>query len=134
MQPSPIQLTIATANTHWGQMLKADDGLKSVADVDILLLQEAINIEEDDTKRLRLAGFEPVHVANMFGLAIALRVGSSLALAPNSLKERRLQRMSPIERRLTQKGAKRAHEFTEHGMIAAKFLTENGQYLPYRHR
>lgn len=129
MSPSP-RITIATANTQWGQALQEADSLKSLKDADVLLLQEAINVRDQEVvAQLSRHGFSIVHAAERFGLAIALRDSSSLALDPRSLRERRLQKMGLIERQLTQRSSGRSHGYREHGMIAAKFKTSDGQVL-----
>jgi len=120
---------IATANTHWSRMLAADDGLQPLASADILLLQEVINPDAALEECLNQAGFTLISIQSSCGLAIALRTNSGLTFMPHSVKTRQLQPMKRFERYAAQRWAKQSHQFTERGMLAAKFTTKGGSVL-----
>ena len=121
------QINISTSNTHWGRVLKSSNGLSSIANADILLLQEVIDSRDDVLQHLAQEGFNLIHLASRFGLAIAVRSNSEVTLVLNSVREYRLEQMGVIERYLIQKGAKRSHQFTEHGLLAVKLRMANGK-------
>ncbi|HEX4662356.1 MAG TPA: endonuclease/exonuclease/phosphatase family protein [Candidatus Saccharimonadales bacterium] len=132
MSSQVSHFTLATANTHFADMIRASDGLKPLQGVDILTFQEVIDREGYNLEAiLAQAGFTLIHVATRFGLAIAIRSNLKLKFVPGSMREYRLQKMGLVERRLVQRSAKpsQPQQYTERGLIAAKFVMQNGQEL-----
>jgi len=125
------ELTIATANVHFGDMIRQDGGLDPLEEYtpDILLLQEVINPQAELQTQLGKANYRLIHAASRFGLAIALRKDSHLRLVEGSVRIHELGKMGTIERALAQRWAKRPHDMTAHGMLAAQFKTPGEQKM-----
>lgn len=128
---APEQITIATANTHFGDVIRVDRGLDPLKKLkpDILLLQEVINPTAELKRQLGKANYTLVHTAGEFGLAMALRVDSGLRIASEPARTIKLQQMAAIERNLAQRFAKRPHGMNEHGMQTVKFKTKDGHLI-----
>jgi endonuclease/exonuclease/phosphatase (EEP) superfamily protein YafD len=113
------RITVATANTHFGQMVNANDGFAPVAAADILLLQEVYSPKTTTLKtRLNQAGFTLVHYAPQFGLAIALRDASEVRFVPGSTKEHILAKMGRLEHGVIKKAVADAFESHQRGFIS----------------
>jgi endonuclease/exonuclease/phosphatase family metal-dependent hydrolase len=124
------QITVATANTHFGQMIRADDGLEPVAHADIILFQEVFNGEVNNlANRLQDTGFTLLHNAPQFGLAIALRNSSPLQFITGSAQEHRLAAMGRIERMVVEKTTGRPLTFNERGLISCTLKNSRGQHI-----
>lgn len=126
---SSEQITIATANTHFGQMLRTEGGLDPVARADVILFQEVFNAEVDGLLRcLQKAGFTLLHCAPQFGLAIALRNGSPLQFISGSAQEHRIAEMGIIERMVIEKATGRSLVFNERGIISCTLADNRGRH------
>src|SRR5260370_31876947 len=68
------EFTIASANVHFGDAVRADGGLEPVGRhaPDILLLQEVTNPKVELELQLGKANYNLVHAAGEFGLAMAI--------------------------------------------------------------
>jgi len=123
----PEQVTIATANTYFGHTTRIDDGLAPIARVDILLLQEVFNPTVDQLpQKLTEAGFKLVRATGRYGLVIALRSDSAVSFVEGSVREHTLAPIGILEKQLARRFAKQKHEFTQRGLLAAKFKTHRG--------
>lgn len=115
---------VATANTHWGEMLRAPDGLSSLAAADVILLQEIIDpVALKVDEQLIGAGFTPPYIAPQYGLLLAVRTASILQPIPNTNAKYQLRKMNVIEHALNQRWAGRPHDFKARGLIATRFRT-----------
>jgi endonuclease/exonuclease/phosphatase family metal-dependent hydrolase len=122
------EITVATANTHFGYVIKEAGGLEPFEQYapDILLLQEVANPKDELEEQLGRANYTLIHAIDEFGLTIALCNDSNLELVADSIETRELGKMGLLERRLAQKWAKHSHAITGHGMLSATFRTEDG--------
>lgn len=125
------EITIATSNIHFGDMIRAEKGLAPFRRLapDVLLLQEVINDTIQAERRLSRAGYKLVHLAEKYGLALAIRIDSGFSVVPDSIRVRMLQPMNPLERTLAQRFAGRSHTMTAHGMQAIKLQMEGRHVL-----
>lgn len=133
------EFTLATANTYYGRMARAADGLQPFAtrNVDVVTLQE-VRDPENDTFQTNLERFNYrlVHAAPASGLAIAVRKDSHVKPVPNASRTDLLRTMRPFERRLYECGSRVVGQFPERGLIAARFvigqsdLDQSGGHFP----
>lgn len=123
-------ITLTSANVHFGDAIRAKDGLAAVVQYkpDILLLQEATNPTNELERQLAVWGYTLVSHADVFGLAMAIRTTSKLHIVSGSVRTHELQKMGYVERTLAQRWAGRPHNMTSHGMQAAQF-TRDGRLL-----
>ena len=131
MKVPPRQIVLASANTHFGDAVRADNGLASILQhtPDILLLQEVTNTKDELQRQLHSAGFKLVHFASEFGLATAIRTSAAFSAQSGSIRTHELQRMGFVERSLAQQWARGPHAMTKHGMQATQFNDQNGHAL-----
>ncbi|HEV7454438.1 MAG TPA: endonuclease/exonuclease/phosphatase family protein [Candidatus Saccharimonadales bacterium] len=121
------EIILATANTHFGRMTRSVDGLQPIAHADILTLQEQRDPEADKLQvQLDRNDFTLVHAAGRYGLAMAIRTGSSLAVVPGSQRQEMLKGMNGVERRLKKRGSRLAGNLPERGIIAVQFIAPEG--------
>lgn len=121
------KITIATANTCYGRLARAADGLAPFAEanVDILTLQELRDPEADAfANQLDRYNFALVHAAGTAGLAMVINKKSALLHDPESVHHEVLRNMRPWERRLYDGQSRLVGQFPERGLIAARFLLD----------
>ncbi len=129
MTPFLKYVTIATVNTHFGQLLRAHEGLVPIAGADILLLQEVINPEVHSLETyLEPAGFSAVYIEPKFGLVIAFRQAAGLRIG-DVAGSRTLQKMSILERFIIQRSLGRKIAYGEHGCVVLDVVTKAGKKL-----
>ena len=127
---TPLQLTVATANTYFGQLINTPDGLASFSSVDILLLQEVFNLQDNDLSPvLQKAGFTLLHAAPQFGLAIAYRQSPLHTPLSESIREFSLAKLTNIERHVIEKATRTPLTPNERGLITCKVRYGNGQHF-----
>lgn len=120
-------ITVATANTYFGQALHTPGGLAPVRHADIWLLQEVF-IEPPRLKTsLKKQGFTLLYAAPHFGLAIAINKSSSLKPIANSAQKHQLAPMSKLEQRVVKKAHKQPLSLLGRGMISHQLKTINGE-------
>jgi len=130
-QNASEHIIIATANVHFGDAIRLDGGLDSLRDLapDILMLQEVTNSADELVRQLKKDGYDLIHFAPEYGLAIAIHASSKLSVVPNSTRTYELQKMSAIEYRMAQRFAKLPHKMNAHGLQMVRFEAEDGQIL-----
>jgi endonuclease/exonuclease/phosphatase (EEP) superfamily protein YafD len=119
---------MATANTHYGRMIRSNEGLDPLAEAeaDIIALQEIRDPESDIfAARLERHGYKLVHAVGISGLALAMREGVGLQHIPSTEHTQALRAIRPFEQRLYDKGSRLVGQFPGRSMIAAKFMVEN---------
>jgi|GEM_PF-2884733 len=127
MAATSYDVTIATANTHFGQLLRATESLAPIAHADIILLQEVITPELDVLERyLEPAGFRAVYIEPKFGLVVAFRRRAKLKVGAIA-RSVGLQKMSLAERMIIQRSLGREIAYTEHGCIVVEAVAQSGQ-------
>lgn len=125
--PKTEQIKVATINTFFGRAIKAEAGLESVSDSDVLLLQELYNPADYGLESsLNQQGFKIIAAAGHFGLGIALRRDSDINYVEGTVRETVLQKLSSLALILTKKYARHHLEFIDRGVLAAQFVTQKG--------
>lgn len=120
------KIVVATLNTYFGRSV-LEKGLKFLGSVDILLLQELYSPNEDNVQnKLKQQGFELISVGGHFGLAIALRIGSTVKFVKGSMHEAIFQNVNKYNVKSTSRYAGKKLELSDRGLLSAKFKLTNG--------
>jgi endonuclease/exonuclease/phosphatase family metal-dependent hydrolase len=124
------RLIVATVNTYFGRAVIEDRGLETVANADVLLMQELFNPTEYELEQsLHRQGFELITAGGHFGLGIALRSSSAFAYTGEPVRSTVLQQAGSIERTLVARFAKPQLEYSDLGVLAASLDTPDGRRM-----
>ncbi|HTE22431.1 MAG TPA: hypothetical protein VK674_05325 [Candidatus Limnocylindria bacterium] len=126
----PTEITVASANTHFGRLLTSEKGLEPLSEADVLLLQEVTHKGYDLCKELARASYKVVHAVGACGLAIALHEDSNFGVVEGSQREDVLQAPGAMARQLVKRVPTMfAHCLWQRSVIAAKLKGPDGQKL-----
>nr|WP_281720480.1 endonuclease/exonuclease/phosphatase family protein [Nitrosomonas nitrosa] len=121
-------VTIGTANSYLGKMLKDPEGLKAFADTDILLLQEVDPVAEQIEKLIAETDFRLAQISVGVGLAILHR--ETVEPVPNLSDGLTLLQATPTyQRRILQKFREHPLQTVGRGTLQARFRTVDDQEL-----
>lgn len=118
-------ITIGTANTYLGKMLKDPKGLESFEDVDILLLQEADPIVDDIDDLIAHSDFRVARIERGVGLAILNRPTVRRVRTDCVL----LQATPPYQRYILQKFREHPLQTVGRGTLEGLFETAEGNTI-----
>jgi endonuclease/exonuclease/phosphatase family metal-dependent hydrolase len=125
---SSHRLVVATVNTYFGHAIIDDRGLRTVAQADVLLMQELFSPAAYGLElSLHRQGFELAAARGHFGLGIALRSNSAFGLTGNPVRSTVLQQVGSIERTLMARFSKQPLEYSDLGVLAAQLETSDGR-------
>lgn len=124
------KITVATANTYLGNMLREPDGLKNVVVADILLLQEVVGVGESALNDiLQSHGYTELFFNKAFGLVIAVKQSPHLHVVKGSQRERRIGTLSLLEMLLAKNWMMKRNEFGQRGCIAITLKLRDNKEL-----
>jgi endonuclease/exonuclease/phosphatase family metal-dependent hydrolase len=121
-------LTVATANTHEGRMLKDTDGLKPFVEngVDALLMQEVLRIADPELReRLYEEGYELTHFDSLSGLAIAFSATSEFQPISGTERTEVIQPPEKIGQLVRWCGIPMSSRLRQRGLVAIKAASGN---------
>jgi endonuclease/exonuclease/phosphatase family metal-dependent hydrolase len=120
------QITLASVNTHFARALRTAGGLGEAATADILLLQELYDVQPSDKTALINLGFSVISLQAHSGLGIAYREKSHVHPTEDVVRDRVLQPAGRFGIWGAQRFADRPLDYTDHGILAAKFMSKGG--------
>lgn len=122
-------ITIGTANTYLGKMLKDPEGLKAFADVDVLLLQEVDPVAEQIDDLLAETDFRLAQISVGVGLAILHQETVTPVPTPLGDSLSLLEITPGWQRDLLQRFRDHPLQTVGRGTLEARFLTEDGNEI-----
>lgn len=118
------EITFASVNTHFARALRTAGGLGETATADILLLQELYDVQPSDKTALINLGFSVISLQAHSGLGIAYREKSHVHPTEEVVRDRVLQPAGRFGIWGAQRFADRPLDYTDHGILAAKFISK----------